>query len=60
MENLGLRSAIAREHRVAEAEAVRRLGALQPTPGVSERIDQEAVRLAERMRAPPPGPLSAE
>jgi RHH-type proline utilization regulon transcriptional repressor/proline dehydrogenase/delta 1-pyrroline-5-carboxylate dehydrogenase len=60
METLDLRAAMARDHRVAEADAVRRLRALQPAPAVSERIEQEAVRLAERVRSTPSGPLSAE
>lgn len=60
MENLDLRTAIARDHRVAEADAVQRLRALQPAPAASERIHTEAVRLAERVRATLAGPLSAE
>ena len=60
MERLDLRSAIGRNHRVAETEAVRRLRTLQPGPAASARIHEQAVRLAERVRATPPGPLSAE
>jgi RHH-type transcriptional regulator, proline utilization regulon repressor / proline dehydrogenase / delta 1-pyrroline-5-carboxylate dehydrogenase len=55
-----MRAAIARDHRVAEADIVRRLCALQPAPGVSERIHRSALRLAESVRATPPGPFSAE
>ncbi|HSU76394.1 MAG TPA: proline dehydrogenase family protein, partial [Burkholderiales bacterium] len=43
---------------MAEAEAVARLRAMQP-PGGGE-IERTALRLAERVRATPPGPLSAE
>jgi len=60
MNKLELRAAIARDHRVAETDAVRRLRALQPGPDASARIQEQAVRLAERVRATPPGPLSAE
>jgi len=49
---------IRRHHRMAEAEAVARLRAMQP-PGGGE-IQRTALRLAERVRATPPGPLSAE
>ena len=55
-----LRAAIAAHHRAAEAEAVRRLRALQPGPAVSEKITRASFRLAERVRATPPAPLSAE
>ena len=60
MEESALRSAIARDHRIAEAEIVHRLRALRPGPPAAERIHAEALRLAERVRATPPGPLSAE
>ena len=60
MEESALRSAIARDHRIAEAEIVHRLRALQPGPPAAERIHAEALRLAERVRATPTGPLSAE
>ena len=60
MEHLDLRSAIAGDHRVSEADAVRRLRALQPDAAAAARIHENAVRLAERVRATPPGPLSAE
>src|SRR5581483_3992322 len=43
---------------MAEAAAVARLRAMQP-PGGGE-IQRTALRLAERVRATPPGPLSAE
>jgi RHH-type transcriptional regulator, proline utilization regulon repressor / proline dehydrogenase / delta 1-pyrroline-5-carboxylate dehydrogenase len=49
-----------REHRVAEAEAVERLLALQPDAASSRRITAAALRLAERVRATPPAALSAE
>ena len=47
-------------HRIAEAEAVARLRTLQPDAKTSRRIGERALRLAERVRASPPGPLSAE
>jgi RHH-type transcriptional regulator, proline utilization regulon repressor / proline dehydrogenase / delta 1-pyrroline-5-carboxylate dehydrogenase len=43
---------------MAEAEAVARLRAMQPRGG--DEIERTALRLAERVRATPPGPLSAE
>ncbi len=43
-----------------EAEAVRRLLAFQPGRDASRRIASLALRLAQRVRATPPGPLSAE
>ena len=49
-----------RFHRIAEAEAVERLRALQPDQSTSQRIGQRALRLAQRVRATPPSPLSAE
>jgi RHH-type proline utilization regulon transcriptional repressor/proline dehydrogenase/delta 1-pyrroline-5-carboxylate dehydrogenase len=49
---------IRRHHRIAEGEAVARLRALQPQAGGT--IEATALRLAERVRATPPGPLSAE
>jgi RHH-type proline utilization regulon transcriptional repressor/proline dehydrogenase/delta 1-pyrroline-5-carboxylate dehydrogenase len=55
-----LRAAIANDHRIAEADIVRRLRALQPGPGTTKRIHTQALKLAERVRATPPGPLSAE
>src|SRR5205085_1747382 len=51
-------AAIRRHHRIAEAEAVARLRALQPRSG--SEIEATALRLAERVRATPPGALSAE
>jgi RHH-type proline utilization regulon transcriptional repressor/proline dehydrogenase/delta 1-pyrroline-5-carboxylate dehydrogenase len=45
-------------HRMPEADAVMRLRALQP--GNSAAIEATALRLAQRVRATPPGPLSAE
>ena len=47
-------------HRIAEAQAVERLRALQPDQGTSQRIGQRALRLAQRVRAAPPSALSAE
>src|SRR6267143_5005795 len=49
-----------RDHRMPEAQAVRRLLAFQPGRDVSSRITSLALRLARRVRATPPGPLSAE
>ncbi|HEU5177619.1 MAG TPA: proline dehydrogenase family protein, partial [Burkholderiales bacterium] len=49
-----------RFHRIAEAAAVKRLRALQPDPQRSRAITERALRLAERVRATPPSPLSAE
>src|SRR4051812_4503478 len=45
-------------HRMAEAEAVARLRAMQPRDG--DEIERSALRLAQRVRATPPGSLSAE
>jgi RHH-type proline utilization regulon transcriptional repressor/proline dehydrogenase/delta 1-pyrroline-5-carboxylate dehydrogenase len=50
----------AKDHRVAEADIVGRLRALQPAPGILERIHRNANRLAGRVRSAPPGPFSAE
>jgi RHH-type proline utilization regulon transcriptional repressor/proline dehydrogenase/delta 1-pyrroline-5-carboxylate dehydrogenase len=47
-------------HRIAEAQALERLRALQPDQGTSQRIGQRALRLAQRVRAAPPSALSAE
>jgi RHH-type proline utilization regulon transcriptional repressor/proline dehydrogenase/delta 1-pyrroline-5-carboxylate dehydrogenase len=55
-----MRETIRRHHRVAEAEAVARLRALQPDDKLSQQIGERALRLARRVRAAPPGPLSAE
>src|SRR4051812_2473648 len=49
---------IRRQHRIAEAEAVEGLRARQPRS--SGAIEATALRLAQRVRATPPGPLSAE
>jgi RHH-type proline utilization regulon transcriptional repressor/proline dehydrogenase/delta 1-pyrroline-5-carboxylate dehydrogenase len=46
-----------RHHRMPEAQALARLRALQPKSGA---IEATALRLAQRVRATPPGPLSAE
>src|SRR5256886_7941603 len=45
-------------HRMAEADVVERLRALQPAGGAE--IERTALRFAERVRATPPGRLSAE
>ena len=55
-----MRDAIRRTHRIAEAQAVERLLRLQPDERTSHEIGLRALRLAERVRAAPPGPLSAE
>ena len=55
-----MREAIRRYHRIAEREALERLLALQPSPELSARIGRTALRLAEGVRATPPGALSAE
>jgi RHH-type proline utilization regulon transcriptional repressor/proline dehydrogenase/delta 1-pyrroline-5-carboxylate dehydrogenase len=47
-------------HRIAEAQAVERLRALQPDQATSRKIGQRALRLAQRVRAAPPSALSAE
>src|SRR5881394_1083121 len=49
---------IRQHHRIPEAEAIERLRALQPRS--SGAIEAAALRLAQRVRATPPGPLSAE
>ncbi|HYL88897.1 MAG TPA: L-glutamate gamma-semialdehyde dehydrogenase [Burkholderiales bacterium] len=49
---------IRRHHRIAEGEALRRLRPLQPKAGGA--IEATALALAQRVRATPPGPLSAE
>src|SRR5436190_21702936 len=49
-----------RDHRMPEAEAVRRLLAFQPGKDASRQIASLALRLAQRVRATPPGALSAE
>src|SRR5437870_13741107 len=51
---------IRRDHRLAEAEAVAKLRALQPDRATSEKITAAALRLAQRVRASPPAALSAE
>jgi len=55
-----LRAAIRRDHRIAEAVAVSRLLALQPDGQLTKDIHSLATHLAERVRATPPAPLSAE
>src|SRR3954470_17374084 len=54
------RTAIRRDHRVPEAEALARLLPLQPPDSHSRMIQKAAMRLAERVRATPPPALSAE
>src|SRR3954462_9688680 len=49
---------IRRHHRMAEAEALEGLRTRQPKTGSA--IEATAMRLAQRVRATPPGPLSAE
>jgi len=49
---------IRQQHRLPEADAVERLRSLQPRS--SGAIEAMALRLARRVRATPPGPLSAE
>ena len=60
MDPTELRSAIASDHRIAEADIVRRLRDHQPSAAAAKRIHTDALRLAERVRETPPGPLSAE
>ena len=55
-----MREAIRRYHRIAEREAVERLLARQPSAELSARIGRTALGLAGRVRATPPGALSAE
>ena len=51
---------IRQDHRLAEAEAVERLRALQPGYEVSQRISEQALSLAREVRATRPAALSAE
>ena len=53
-------SELRRDHRIAEAEAVARLRALQPDAGLSRRIHEKALRLAQAVRSTRPAALSAE
>src|SRR5262245_38250584 len=55
-----LRAAIASNHRAPEGEVVQRLRALRPDPLVSKKIGDVSFHLAERVRAAPAAPLSAE
>ena len=55
-----MREAIRRNHRAAEADAIAGLLPLQPDEATSRRIGATALRLAARVRASPPGALSAE
>ena len=51
---------IRQDHRLAEAEALERLRALQPTREVSQRITERALSLAREVRSTRPAALSAE
>jgi RHH-type proline utilization regulon transcriptional repressor/proline dehydrogenase/delta 1-pyrroline-5-carboxylate dehydrogenase len=55
-----LPAAIARDHRIVEAEALRRLRSLYPREASGPRVTERARALAARIRAAPPGALSAE
>jgi RHH-type proline utilization regulon transcriptional repressor/proline dehydrogenase/delta 1-pyrroline-5-carboxylate dehydrogenase len=55
-----MRAAVSSTHRIAEAAAVQRLRRHYPAATSSSAVDATARRLAERARAAPPGPLSAE
>ncbi len=55
-----LRAAIGSDHRIAEAEVVRRLRATQPEAASARRIGERALALAAEVRAAPLDPLSAE
>ena len=48
------------DHRLAEAEALERLRALQPERAVSQRITEHALSLAREVRSTRPAALSAE
>ena len=60
MDETDKRRTLANDHRIAEAEIFERLRALQPGAAAAQRIHENALRLAECVRATPPGPLSAE
>ena len=51
---------IRQDHRLAEAEALERLRALQPEHEASRRITEQALRLASEVRSTRPAALSAE
>ena len=51
---------IRQDHRLAEAEALGRLRALQPERAVSQRITEHALSLAREVRSTRPAALSAE
>src|SRR6185436_16607376 len=53
-------AAIARDHRIAEADAVRRLRSLYPSEASGSRVAERALELAAHARATPAGALSAE
>ncbi len=55
-----LPEAIARDHRIAEAEALRRLRRFYPGEASGPRVTERALALAARARDAPPGALSAE
>src|SRR5688572_8214319 len=60
MDQTALRAAIKSDHRIAESDIVRRLRDHLPSAAAAKRIHTDALRLAERVRETPPGPLSAE
>ena len=51
---------IRQDHRLAEAEALERVRALQPEREASRRITEQALRLASEVRSTRPAALSAE
>ncbi|HEV8643977.1 MAG TPA: L-glutamate gamma-semialdehyde dehydrogenase [Burkholderiales bacterium] len=55
-----LPAAIARDHRIAEAEALRRLRSLYPRGATGPRVTERARALAAHARGAPPRALSAE
>jgi RHH-type proline utilization regulon transcriptional repressor/proline dehydrogenase/delta 1-pyrroline-5-carboxylate dehydrogenase len=57
---MSLREIVRSRHRLGERQALERLLELQPDATRSRRITNRARALAERVRASPPAPLSAE
>jgi len=55
-----LPASIAHDHRIAEAEALRRLRSLYPAEAAATRVTERARALAARARAARPGAISAE
>jgi len=51
---------IRQDHRISEAEALERLRRLQPDDSISQKITENAMRLAREVRASRPAGLSAE